>query len=251
PRRRCPCGHPDLVGGGRRRALPALGVRPGLVVVPPRPGRPPRRVRDGGRPPRRAGPRRGPRAAPRVRAGHRRARGRPRPATGRRGAAAQVRRCPAVVARRDAQRGGRRLHAAGRPARVLLTTRPADAGPEARMGDRRGMVQLEIAVQDPAGAYAAREAGADRVELCSALGVGGLTPSVAMVEAVVAVGLPVHVLVRPRAGGFRYSATEVSLMVRDIEAIVDAGAAGVVVGALTAADELDRHALDALRDAAE
>lgn len=119
------------------------------------------------------------------------------------------------------------------------------------MGDRRGMVQLEIAVQDPAGAYAAREAGADRVELCSALGVGGLTPSIAMVEAVVDVGLPVHVLVRPRAGGFRYSATEVSLMVRDIEAIVDAGAAGVVVGALTAADELDRHALDALRDAAE
>ena len=72
-----------------------------------------------------------------------------------------------------------------------------------------------------------------------------------MVEAVVATGVPVHVLVRPRAGGFSYSALEVSLMVRDIEAVVDAGAAGVVVGALTAGGVLDRHALAALRDAAE
>ena len=112
-------------------------------------------------------------------------------------------------------------------------------------------MQLEVAVQDPAGAAAAREAGADRVELCAALDLGGLTPSIAMVEAVVATGIPVHVLVRPRPGGFRYSATEVSLMVRDIEAIVDTGAAGVVIGALTAEDTLDRHALKALRDAAE
>src|SRR5690606_329926 len=79
---------------------------------------------------------------------------------------------------------------------------------------------------------------------------GGLTPSIGMVEAVVATGIPVHVLVRPRPGGFRFSATEVSLMVRDIEAVVDAGAAGVVVGALTADGTLDRYALTALRDAA-
>lgn len=112
-------------------------------------------------------------------------------------------------------------------------------------------VQLEVAVQDASGAAVARELGADRVELCAALDVGGLTPSIAMVEAVVATGIPVHVLVRPRAGGFRYSATEVTLMVRDIEAIVDAGAEGVVVGALTARDALDRHALEALQYAAE
>ncbi|WP_152188526.1 copper homeostasis protein CutC [Georgenia satyanarayanai] len=112
-------------------------------------------------------------------------------------------------------------------------------------------VKLEVAVQDASGAALALDTGADRVELCSALDVGGLTPSIAMVEAVVATGIPVHVLVRPRPGGFRYSATEVSLMVRDIEAIVDAGAAGVVVGALTARDTLDRHALEALQYAAE
>ncbi|WP_331226817.1 copper homeostasis protein CutC [Georgenia sunbinii] len=113
------------------------------------------------------------------------------------------------------------------------------------------MPTLEVAVQDDAGAAVALAAGADRVELCAALELGGLTPSIAMVEAVVATGIPVHVLVRPRTGGFRYSATEVTLMVRDIEAIVDTGAAGVVVGALTAEDLLDRHALAALRDAAE
>ncbi|MCM3660331.1 copper homeostasis protein CutC [Georgenia satyanarayanai] len=114
-----------------------------------------------------------------------------------------------------------------------------------------GELQVEVAVQDASGAALARDTGADRVELCSALDVGGLTPSIAMVEAVVATGVPVHVLVRPRPGGFRYSATEVSLMVRDIEALVDAGAAGVVVGALTAKDTLDRHALEALQYAAE
>lgn len=112
-------------------------------------------------------------------------------------------------------------------------------------------MQLEIAVQDAAGAQTAQDAGADRVELCSALAVGGLTPSIGMVEAAVSTGIPVHVLVRPRAGGFRFSATEVSLMVRDIEAAADAGATGVVVGALTADGALDRHAVRALQEAAE
>ncbi|WP_418606829.1 copper homeostasis protein CutC [Georgenia sp. SUBG003] len=51
-----------------------------------------------------------------------------------------------------------------------------------------------------------------------------------MTELATAVGPEVHALVRPREGGFFYSATEVSVMVRDVEALVDAGAAGVVVG---------------------
>ncbi|WP_324649359.1 copper homeostasis protein CutC [Georgenia sp. H159] len=119
------------------------------------------------------------------------------------------------------------------------------------MSPRNRPVEVEVAVQDAAGAAVAREAGADRVELCAALDVGGLTPSIGTVEAVVATGIPVHVLVRPRPGGFRYSASEVTLMVRDIEAIVDAGAAGVVVGALSRHDTLDRHALEALHYAAE
>ncbi|MPV36843.1 copper homeostasis protein CutC [Georgenia subflava] len=113
---------------------------------------------------------------------------------------------------------------------------------------------MEIAVQDVDGVRVAAAGGADRVELCQALAVGGLTPSVGLVEVATTVGPDVHVLVRPRPGGFVYTATEVSVMVRDVEALVDAGASGVVVGALTLDDgapALDRHALKALVRAAE
>lgn len=109
---------------------------------------------------------------------------------------------------------------------------------------------LEIAVQDPSGAATAAAAGADRVELCSALDVGGLTPSLATIEGAVAVGIPVNVLVRPRGGGFRYRAAELSLMVRDVAAAVAAGASGVVVGALTDDGVLDLPAIAALCEAA-
>lgn len=93
---------------------------------------------------------------------------------------------------------------------------------------------LEIAVQDVVGARAAVAAGADRLELCVALAeTGGLTPSLGLIEAcVAAVGVGVHVLVRPRPGGFEHDAGELAVMVRDVEAGVAAGAAGVVVGAL-------------------
>jgi copper homeostasis protein len=95
------------------------------------------------------------------------------------------------------------------------------------------MPVLELAVQDAAGARIALDVGAARVELCAALGAtGGLTPSVGVVESVAAVGVPVHVLVRPRAGGFEYDADEVAVTVRDIRSLLAAGASGVVVGAL-------------------
>lgn len=91
---------------------------------------------------------------------------------------------------------------------------------------------LEIAVQDAAGARIAREAGADRVEACSALEVGGLTPSLAMVEACVVEGIPVCVLVRPRAGDFVYDDAEAAVIANDVRWVVSRGAAAVVVGAL-------------------
>lgn len=105
-------------------------------------------------------------------------------------------------------------------------------------------IALELAVQDPAGARIASDVGARRVELCSALGAtGGLTPSAALIEAAIdaaavvpeTAGAPileVHVLIRPRPGGFTWSAEERALMVRETVLSVDAGADGVVVGAL-------------------
>jgi copper homeostasis protein len=113
---------------------------------------------------------------------------------------------------------------------------------------------LEIAVDGPTGARTAFAAGADRVELCQALAAtGGLTPSAATIDAVLAAaGSPerVAVLVRPRGGGFVYAPEEVALVAADIADAVRRGVGAVVVGALTAAGELDRRALDQWRRAA-
>lgn len=108
---------------------------------------------------------------------------------------------------------------------------------------------VEIAVQDRAGVRVALEAGADRIELCSALGVGGLTPSAGLIEAAVAEARGagrdgfVHVLIRPRAGGFAYDADEVELALADIRYARRAGASGVVVGALDAVGAVDTDAV--------
>ncbi|MEU4812007.1 copper homeostasis protein CutC [Nocardia fluminea] len=107
------------------------------------------------------------------------------------------------------------------------------------------MTALEFAVQDAAGALGARRVGADRVELCAALGgTGGLTPSIGTIEAVVATGIPVHVLIRCRAGGFVYAeADELAVMNADARAAISAGAAGLVIGALTPDHQVDAEGL--------
>lgn len=108
----------------------------------------------------------------------------------------------------------------------------------------RSRPALEIAVTSAAGAVTARDGGADRVELCSALELGGVTPSQGLVEATVATGVPVHALVRCRPGGFVYDTDELEVMVREIRALVRSGVAGVVVGALREDGSLD---VDAVR----
>ena len=128
---------------------------------------------------------------------------------------------------------------------------------------------LEIAVQDVAGVRVAADVGAARAELCVALGAtGGLTPSVGLVAAAVAAassaatasgsaGVPahapleIHPLVRCRAGGFVYDETETDVHLRDVRALVAAGASGVVVGALTPAGAVDREAVARLVEAAD
>jgi copper homeostasis protein len=122
------------------------------------------------------------------------------------------------------------------------------------MGKR--MLAVEIAVQDVQGMRIAVAEGADRVELCSALGVGGLTPSAGTIEAVVAAarseGRPgfVHVLIRPRPGGFVYSTDELDVMLREVRFARDAGAGGVVIGALDDEGGVDLEITRALVDAA-
>jgi copper homeostasis protein len=102
---------------------------------------------------------------------------------------------------------------------------------------------VEIAVTSPAGARTAIAAGADRVELCSALELGGLTPSSTMTRMAVELGIPVHVLIRCRPGGFTYSPEEIGWMAQEAVDAVRDGAAGVVIGALTPDGRIDSPSL--------
>jgi copper homeostasis protein len=111
-------------------------------------------------------------------------------------------------------------------------------------------IALEIAVTSPRGAAVALDGGADRVELCAALELGGLTPSQGLVEAAVATGVPVHALVRCRPGGFVHDASEIDLMERELRAVLRSGATGVVVGVLRPDRTLDTDTLARFVDAA-
>jgi copper homeostasis protein len=111
-------------------------------------------------------------------------------------------------------------------------------------------VLLEVCVDDAAGIAEAVAGGADRLELCTALELGGLTPSTALIDRAVASGVPVHVLVRPRAGDFVLDDEAEAVVRADIVAALARGAAGVVVGALGPDGGLDRERLARLRDAA-
>ncbi len=84
------------------------------------------------------------------------------------------------------------------------------------------------------------QAGGDRIELCAALGLGGLTPSAGLVQAArAATRLPIMMMLRPREGGFCYTAAEFGQMMRDLEFGLAAGVDGFVFGCLSAAGEVD------------
>ncbi|HLX12691.1 MAG TPA: copper homeostasis protein CutC [Bacteroidota bacterium] len=101
-------------------------------------------------------------------------------------------------------------------------------------------VLLEVCVDSVASAIAAERGGADRIELCANLHEGGTTPSAGTIElAVKHCSIPVHVLVRPRAGGFCYGGTDLLIMKRDIAVAKKLGAAGVVIGILTQGRTID------------
>ena len=96
------------------------------------------------------------------------------------------------------------------------------------------MITVEICAPSLASARAAKEGGAQRVELCRDLPCGGLTPSESDIyECVHTLGLRTHVLVRPRAGNFCYTAAEVAEMERTILRCKELGVHAVVVGFLT------------------
>jgi copper homeostasis protein len=110
---------------------------------------------------------------------------------------------------------------------------------------------VEVCLETVASAVAAERAGADRIELCSALSEGGVTPSAGLMRAVRArVEIPLHVLIRPRGGEFVYDAAEEEVMLTDIGEARRAGADGVVIGALSAGHRVHRARTERLVAAA-
>lgn len=116
--------------------------------------------------------------------------------------------------------------------------------------------QVEICVDDLAGALAAEAEGADRIELCSALSEGGLTPSFGLVQAVLGRvrRIGVRIMIRPRGGNYVFSSEEVEVMLADIAAFralpKSSGVSiGFVCGALTSAGVVDARAITRLKTA--
>jgi len=102
------------------------------------------------------------------------------------------------------------------------------------------MTLVEAAVETLEEALAAKRAGADRIELCANLGVGGTTPSAGLIASVVQqANLPVFVMIRPRGGDFVYAADEIDAMIENIDRARPLGVAGIVTGALRSDGSVD------------
>lgn len=109
---------------------------------------------------------------------------------------------------------------------------------------------LEICVDSLASARSAIRGGADRLELCSSLALGGLTPYTQLLKQIRSESdIPIRCLIRPRAGDFLYDQSEIQQMAMQIEDLKDAGADGFVIGCLDANGYLDNDAMTPLLDA--
>lgn len=107
--------------------------------------------------------------------------------------------------------------------------------------------RLEVLATSVAAARLALAGGADRIELCENDPQGGTTPSIGTIETVLGLAepyeVPVHVMIRPRGGGFVYDSDEALAMRRDLRAAIGLGAHGVVLGVLTRDGRVDRDRL--------
>jgi copper homeostasis protein len=111
-------------------------------------------------------------------------------------------------------------------------------------------VLLEVCVDSAEGLAAAIEGGAERIELCSALDLGGLTPSRGLMALAANAPMPVYAMIRPRAGNFVSDRASVSVMLNDIDVARDSGLAGVVLGASRSDGRLDFDTLAKLAERA-
>lgn len=110
---------------------------------------------------------------------------------------------------------------------------------------------VEVCANSLASAVTAEKAGADRIELCSELAVGGITPSYGLLKAVSEkISIPVRVLIRPRSGDFTYSDEEFEIMKKNIKLCKELGFEGVATGVLNLNFDFDENRNMELRAAA-
>lgn len=109
----------------------------------------------------------------------------------------------------------------------------------------------EVCVESFSEALAAEKRGADRIELCDNLYLGGTTPSYGTIKmAMEKLTIPAFPIIRPRGGNFHYSKEEIEIMKEDIKVCKSLGAKGVVLGVLTADNKVDFETLKELVDLA-
>lgn len=102
-------------------------------------------------------------------------------------------------------------------------------------------MKIEIAANSLASALSAFRAGADRIELCSNLELGGTTPGPgSLIASREKLNIPIHVLIRPRAGDFVYQSSEIEEMKRTIQFCREIKIEGIVMGFLTPEGKVDR-----------
>lgn len=108
-------------------------------------------------------------------------------------------------------------------------------------------VLLEVCVDSVDGLEAAIAGGADRIELCSALDLGGLTPTPGLIAAASRAPIPVYAMIRPHARSFVWTPADAAAMLAEIDAVRAAGLAGVVLGAALPDGALDVVLLETLQ----
>ncbi|MCF0167132.1 MAG: copper homeostasis protein CutC [Bacteroidales bacterium] len=112
-------------------------------------------------------------------------------------------------------------------------------------------ITVEICASSLPSALAAYKGGAERIELCSALSLDGLTPTIGTIRYIKDhTNLIINALIRPREGSFVFDKAETAQMVADIRAAAEAGCSGAVVGALTPSGLIDMEVSRALVEAA-
>jgi len=109
------------------------------------------------------------------------------------------------------------------------------------------MINIEVCIDNIESLFSAQNAGAGRIELCSSLALGGLTPSNGLISQVVKhANIPVYVMIRPRDGDFLYSSYEIEMMMEEIHNARTLGVQGVVFGLLNKYSQIDKDALKSL-----